>query len=164
MNEIFTRTSIRQFEDRKVEQEKIEKILRAAMQSPTAGNQQTWEFYVVENKETLEKLSGTSPYASCTKNAPVAIVIAYRDGGGFEDYNEIDCAIASENIWLEAEALGLGTVMLGIAPLKERMEAVEKVLEFPEDLHAFTIFPIGYPVQKNAQQDRFNPEKIHYVR
>ena len=43
-------------------------------------------------------------------------------------------------------------------------EAIEKVLEFPEDLHAFTIFPIGYPVQKNAQQDRFNPEKIHYVR
>ncbi len=164
MNEIFHRTSIRQFEDRPVEKEKIDQILKAAMQAPTAGNQQTWEFYVVENKEVLEQLSKTSPYAGCAANAPVAIVVAYRDGGWCKEYNDIDCAIASENIWLEADSLGLGTVMLGIAPLEDRMTAVGKVLNLPEDVHAFTIFPIGYPVKVEKQQERYNESKVHYVR
>ena len=51
MNEIFKRVSIRKYEDKPVEQEKIEKILRAAMAAPSAGNQQPWEFYVVTDKK-----------------------------------------------------------------------------------------------------------------
>ena len=57
MNEIFKRVSIRKFESRPVEAEKIEKILRAAMAAPSAGNQQPWEFYVVRNKEKIAALA-----------------------------------------------------------------------------------------------------------
>ena len=53
MKEIFHRTSIRKYETKPVEDEKIEKLLRAAMAAPSAGNQQPWEFYVVTNSETL---------------------------------------------------------------------------------------------------------------
>ena len=75
MNAIFTRTSIRQFEEREVEQEKIEKLLQAAFASPTAKNQQAWEFYVVTNKEILQKLSQVTPFATpaaiaCPPNMP----------------------------------------------------------------------------------------------
>ena len=65
MNEIFHRTSIRRYLDKPVENEKIEKLLQAAMAAPSAGNQQPWEFYVVKDTAILEKLSNTSPYASC---------------------------------------------------------------------------------------------------
>ena len=58
MNEIFERVSIRKYEDRPVEQEKIEKILRAAMAVPSAGNQQPGEFYVVTNKDKIYSLYG----------------------------------------------------------------------------------------------------------
>lgn len=163
MKEIFNRRSVRQFLNKEVEQEKVDILLRAAMQAPTAGNQMAWEFYVVKNKDILNKLAKTSPYAGCVVNAPMAIVITYKDGGLFPDYNDIDCAIATENIWLEACELGLGTVMLGIAPLQERMEAVAKVLDLSDDEHAFTILPIGYPVEVKEQQDRYNVKKIHYV-
>ena len=54
MNEIFTRVSTRKFEDRPVEQEKITQLLRAAMQAPSAGNQQPWEFYVVTDKDKIK--------------------------------------------------------------------------------------------------------------
>ena len=64
MNEIFHRTGIRKYLSKPVEDEKIEKLLRAAMAAPSAGNQQPWEFYVVKDKATLEKLSKTSPYAT----------------------------------------------------------------------------------------------------
>ena len=57
MNAIFTRTSVRKFEDRPVEKEKIEKVLQAGFVAPSAGNQQPWEFYVVTKRETIEELS-----------------------------------------------------------------------------------------------------------
>ncbi len=164
MKEIFSRTSIRQFEDRKVEQEKVEKILRAAMQAPTAGNQQPWAFYVVKDPAVLEQLSKAGPYAGCTKQAPLAIVIGYQESeAGFPELCEIDCAIAGENIWLEAEGLGLGTVMLAIAPYKDRMAAVEAALRMSEDHHAFAIFPVGYPVKKADQPNRYDESKVFYI-
>ena len=55
MNEIFHRTSIRKYQNKSVEDDKIEKILQAAMAAPSAGNQQPWEFYVVKDKTTLDK-------------------------------------------------------------------------------------------------------------
>ncbi len=72
MESIFHRTSIRQYTEQEVESEKIEKMLRAAMAAPSAVNQQPWEYYVVTDVEKLEELSKTSPYAGCTKNAPLA--------------------------------------------------------------------------------------------
>lgn len=74
MNSIYHRVSIRKYQDRPVEMEKIEAILRSAMQSPSAANQQPWEFYVVTDKEKLIALSQVSPYAGMTANAPAAIV------------------------------------------------------------------------------------------
>lgn len=76
---------------------------------------------------------------------------------------DIDMAIATENILLEAEALGLGAVMLGIAPLDDRMKEVEKILHIPENFRAFAIVPVGYPKNKHTQEDRYEPSKIHVV-
>ena len=61
MNEIFKRISVRKFEDKPVEQEKIEQNMKAAMAAPSAGNQQPWEYYVVRDRETIEKLAKCSP-------------------------------------------------------------------------------------------------------
>lgn len=163
MDAIFHRTSVRQFEDREIEQEKIDRILRAAMQAPTAVNQQSWEFYVVKNKQIIEELSKSSEYAGCVANAPLAIVIAYNNDTIVPMYNDIDAAICAENIWLEADALGLGTLMIGTAPIKSRMETVGRIMNLPENQSAFTIMPIGYPVKVNPQKDRFDESKVHYV-
>ncbi len=164
MNEIFHRTSVRQFEDRAVEPEKIEQLLRAAMQAPTAGNQQAWEFYVVEDKEVIEQLSKTSPYAGSAKNAPLVIVIANKKAGRFPELLDVDAAIATENIWLEADSLGLGAVMMAVAPFEDRMNAVKEVLNLPDDVYAFDLIPVGYPVKVNEQVDRYDESKVHFVR
>ena len=70
MNNIYTRVSVRQYEDRPVEPEKITEILRAGMQAPSCGDQQPWEFYVVTNKERLIALSKSHQFAGCAANAP----------------------------------------------------------------------------------------------
>ena len=163
MNPIFSRVSVRKYQDRPVEKEKTLAILRAAMQAPSATNQQPWEFYVVTNKEKLKALSEVSPYAGMTKDAPVAIVAAYRKECRVPSYAQIDLSIAMENLWLETDAQGLGGVWLGIAPQEERMKAVEEILNMPDALRAFAIFPYGYPAEEREQQDRFDESRIHYV-
>lgn len=163
MNAIFTRTSVRKFEDRPVEKEKIEKLLQAGFVAPSAGNQQPWEFYVVTKRETIEALAKTSPYAVSAAKAPVVLVIAARKDVIFPGITDIDCAIATENLWLELEELGLGGVMMAVAPVPERMEAVGKILDLPESQYAFALLPFGYPVGKKPQVDRYDAKKIHWV-
>ena len=163
MNNIYHRVSIRKYQDRPVEPEKTEAILRAAMQAPSATNQQPWEFYVVTNREKLKALAETSPYAKMTKDAPAAIVSVYRKDCRVPAYAQIDLSIAMENLWLETDDQGLGGVWLGIAPIEERMKAVEDVLGIPDTLRAFAIFTYGYPAEEREQQDRFDTSRIHYV-
>ena len=68
-----------------------------------------------------------------------------------------------ENLWPETCAQGLGGVWLGIAPQEKRMQAVEKILDLPDTVRAFAIFPYGYPAEERKQQDRFDESRIHYV-
>ena len=165
MNAIFTRTSVRSYEERPVEPEKIEKILKAAMVAPSAMNQQPWEFYVVTNKDALQKLSEVSPYATMTAMAPVAIVVCGRkDGLTVPELVEVDLSLATENILLEIEEQGLGGVMLGIAPFIERMEKAAEALSLPKNLSVFTVIPFGYPTKKNPQQNRYDEARVHYVK
>ena len=163
MNAIFTRTSVRKFEDRPVEKEKIEKLLQAGFVAPSAGNQQPWEFYVVTKRETIEALAKTSPYAVSAAKAPVVLVIAARKDVIFPGITDIDCAIATENLWLELEDLDLGGVMMAVSPVPERMEAVRQILNLPDNQYAFALLPFGYPVGKKPQVDRYDAKKIHWV-
>jgi len=163
MNSIFTRVSIRKYQNKPVEKEKTLAILKAAMQAPSAMNQQPWEFFVVTDKEKLEALSHISIYADMAKDAPVAIVSAYRIECEAPEYAQIDLSIAMENLWLETDAQGLGGVWLGVAPDEKRMGMVEEIVGIPDNLRAFAVFPYGYPAEERTQEDRFDESRIHYV-
>lgn len=87
LDNIATRTSIRDYEARPVEKEKVEKMLRAAMAAPTAMNKQPWHFVVVEQRSVLDSLAGANPYAKMLLKAPLAIVVCgdmdkVIEGGG----------------------------------------------------------------------------------
>lgn len=163
MKEIFHRTSIRKYEKRKVEKDKVEQLLRAAMAAPSAKNQQPWEFYVVTASDKLRELSECSPYAGMLKEAPLGIVVCCQKDCHLPVYAQIDCSAAVENLLLEADSLGLGAVWLGIAPLEDRMEAVGKVLGIPENLYVFSMIACGYPAEDKTQQDRYDETRVHYV-
>jgi nitroreductase len=164
MDSIYHRISVRKYEHRPVEDEKIREILKAAMQAPSAGNQQPWEFWVVKERSEIQALSEASPYAGCAAGAPVVIVPAYRtENLRFPEYAQIDMSIAQQNMWLMTDKLGLGGVWLGIAPVRKRMDAVKKILGLPENFEPFSLFPLGYPAESRPQQDRFDEKRIHYV-
>lgn len=165
MENIFTRRSIRKYENRQVEKEKIEKLMRAAMQAPSAGNQQPWEFLVIENKESLVKLSKVSPYAGMLAEAPLAIIVlSNAEKMRFPEYWQQDLSAATQNILLEAVELGLGSVWLGISPLKEREDFIKEIFNLPPQITPFNIIVLGYPSegQENKFVDRYYELRVHF--
>jgi len=164
MEEIFKRRSIRKFNDQKLEPEKLDKILRAAMQAPSAANQQAWEFIVVENKELLIELSATSPYAKPVAQAPVTLVLlADSDKMLVPTAWEQDMGAVAENILLEAVHLGLGGVWFGVSTSDAVSDNVKKLFELPENIKPFALISIGYADgQKNEFVDRYKADRVHY--
>ncbi|MDO4289064.1 MAG: nitroreductase family protein [Eubacterium sp.] len=163
MKEIFNRASVRVFKDTPVEKEKITALLKAAMQAPSAGNQQPWEFIVVEDKDTLEKLSHTDAYSKFVAKVPAAIVVlGNTDEMRFPEHWEQDLGAASENILLEAVSQGLGAVWLGVAPLEDRMAHIRQVFELPENIKPYCIIPFGYAKKSYETESRYNEERVHY--
>ena len=164
MNNIYHRVSIRKYKDCPVEKDKLLQILKAGMQAPNACNQQPWEFYVVTDKETIQKLSQITPYAGCAAKAPVIIVPVYRtEGLPALPMVAIDMGMALENIWLETDALGLAGVCIGISPIQEWMDQARQILGITENLSVFSLFALGYPDEERTQQDRFDRSRIHFV-
>lgn len=165
MDAIMKRVSVRAFTNQEVEEEKIETLLRAAMQAPSAGNQQPWEFFVVKDRDVITSLAACSPYAKAAQSAPLVIVPVMRakDNMRFPECAPLDMSAAVENILLAAQDLGLGAVWMGIAPVRERIEAVSDVLHLAEGVTAFALIPVGYPNKKSEAKDRFDDTRIHRI-
>jgi nitroreductase len=148
------RRSCRQFEDRAVEQEKIELLVEAMLRSPSSRSLNPWEFVVVENKDTLEQLSRAKPHgAAFLKNAPLGIVVC-ADPAKCDVWVE-DCSIASMLIHLEATDLDLGSCWIQIRKRKyddqkSAGDHVADILELEEGLVVEAIIAIGYPLKEST--------------
>ena len=162
MDAIFERTSVRKFEDREVEPEKTDAILRAGMAAPSGGNQRPWEFYVVKDTDTINRLAGSSPYATCAQGSAVVIVPCYRTSDlMYPELVTMDMSACVENMLVEITSLGLGGVWLSIAPYEDRMKNVESILGIGDKLRPFALIPVGYPAQSRPATDRFEESRVH---
>ncbi|KNZ41822.1 nitroreductase family protein [Acetobacterium bakii] len=163
MNNIFKRQSIRKYLDKPVEKEKIELLLKAGMQAPSAANQQPWEFLVITDKEKLQALSEMSPYAKPLADCGVAFVLLGNlETAHFPQYWQQDMAAAAENILLEATDLDLGGVWLGVAPENDRMNHITRVCELPDNIKPFCLLSIGYPDEQRTIIERYDASRVHY--
>lgn len=165
MKTINIRRSIRKFQHKAVEQEKIEELLKAGMQAPSAGNQQLWEFIIVQNDENRSKLSGMSPYALPVADAPLSIVlIGNRDMMRYPENWEQDMGACAENILLEAVELGLGGVWLGVTPVEDRVSYIRDMFKLSQNRIPYAVLAIGYPAEghENRFIDRYDPSRVFY--
>jgi len=160
---IYQRRSIRRFTSSLIEPEKIEILLKSAMQAPSAGNQQPWEFLVITSKKTLFHLSKTHPYATPLENATLGIVmLSNQKSLKYSEYWQQDLAAATQTLLLQAVELGLGAVWTGIAPDEGRMNYIEKLFNLPSHIIPFALLALGYPAYPSITENRFNAKKIHY--
>lgn len=164
MNELFNRVSVREFMDGRVETDKVDLMMKAAMHAPSAMNQQAWEFIIVDDRDIIRMLSKATPYAGPVANAPLCIVVlGNRDNMKSPNMWEQDLAASTENILLAATSVGLGTVWIGVAPNRERMNAVADIFDLTENLMPFALIAVGYPKEKPVPHtDRYDPSKVHH--
>lgn len=164
MNSIFTRRSMRLFEDKDVEAEKIERILKAGMQAPSAHNLQPWEFIVVKNKETREKISEMSPYANPAKNANTAIIVlADMDRVKKEDlWWQQDISACIENMLIQSVEEELGAVWLGFYPMEDRVKGLKELFNLPDNIIPFSVIALGYSERENKFVDRYDSSRVFF--
>jgi nitroreductase len=167
MSAIFERRSVRSFLSKPVEPEKIERILRAGFEAPSAHNRRPWEFMVITAEKDRKAIADMSPYAKMTVSAAAVIIPCVNLNVGNVPNEEDtwwvqDLSAATENILLQITEEGLGGVWLGWYPDKTRVKALSRHLGLPPHIAPFSVIALGYPAGPVQAADRFDPSKAHY--
>ena len=178
MDAIYQRHSVRSYKPQTVSYEDIHALLKAAVQAPTAVHEEPWAFAVIENKNTLKRLSDRAketmnevehsihvpdrhmkahftPPEDIFYGAPALIVIYGKPMGTFV---VADCWLAAENLMLAACAMGLGTCVIGLAVQALNTPEWKKELGVPDDMIAFAPIIVGVPSGETAPVHRKEPQ------
>ena len=157
---INNRRSIRKFKDQPISKKDIKDLLEAAMNAPSAMNQQAWVFVVLENNTFKNYLDFNT---NTPKGAPVGILICgdlskQKIEG---DYYIQDCSAATQNILLAAHAKGIGSVWTTVFP--QNVKKIQELLRLPKNIIPFACLPVGYATKEltNAKS-RYNEDVVHW--
>ena len=162
------RRSIRQYLDKPVESEKIDRLIEAALRAPSSRGFNPWEFIVVTDGVLLEKLSQAKPHgASFLKDASLGIVVC-ADPEKCDVWIE-DASIASIYIHLAAESMKLGSCWIQIRKRmhdqkKSAEQYIRELLNVPDKLNIESMVAIGYPAEIKSPHPKedLQYDKVHY--
>ncbi|MBR5586737.1 MAG: nitroreductase family protein [Clostridia bacterium] len=160
---ILKRRSIRKFEDRTVEKEKLEKMVNAARLAPSGANLQPLKYIAVTTPELCEKVFGVTKYAGYLKDwnpteadQPRAYIVVLQDMAISK--NQLDAGAAVENIILTALEDGIASCWVGSFNGKE----LRGLLAIEEGLEINSVVALGYPAQ-NSEEAPFDGDVKYYM-
>lgn len=152
------RYSVRSYNERRVETEKLEKIIEAAHVAPTAANLQPVHLLIVQEAEGMAKIAK----AGNVYGAPVAIIVcADHDKAWVRPFDgkqtgDIDATILTDHMMMEATELGLGTVWVCYFD----PEVISREFNLPENLEPVNILAVGYSDEEGADPERHGRTRI----
>ncbi len=160
----FKRRSIRKFTEEPVSHADLTTLLKAAMSAPSGWNAQPWEFVVVTEEETLEKIRKSLMFAKMVAPAAICVLGSQRmqthESGN--DLWEQDCSAASENILMAAAALGLGAVWIGVHPVFVFEKQLTSILNLPEGTRPFSLIYVGHPAEEKEPRTQYDETRVHW--
>lgn len=164
--DFLSRRSIRKYQDREVEKEVIDELMKTAVVSPSGRNGRPYEFIVVTDKELIKRLSHSKESGAIfAENAPLMIVTVWHEYPTGED----DACIASTIIQLKAHELGLGSCWLQTKGKvgtngKTCHENIRDILGIPEDVYISNMISLGYPDEERPgyTEKDMDMSKVHY--
>ncbi|MDR1897240.1 MAG: nitroreductase family protein [Prevotellaceae bacterium] len=152
------RFSVRKYGSRKVEQEKLQKILEAARLAPTACNYQPFKLIVIESEEGLEKLKKGAK----TFDAPLAIIVCsnhsecWKRPSDGKESADIDVSIVTDHMMLQAAELGLGSVWV----CNFSADVLMREFNIPNNLEPVNLLILGYPEDAEPNPRHYQRKKI----
>lgn len=154
MEAIRQRRSVRNYQDRDVPEDALQRILEAARLAPSAKNRQEWKFVVVTDAGTKKELQRAAKGQRFVGEAPVVIAGVATETGYVMSCGvpaaHVDTAIAMEHIALAAAAEGLGTCWIGAF----YQDAAREALDVPENCQVVALMPLGYPADTPTAKRR----------
>ena len=161
---IRTRRSIREYTSQAIPDELVQELLAAAMQAPSAGNQQPWHFIVVAERKQLDALADVLPFGKMLHTAPLGIVVCTDTE--LEKYRGFwvqDCSNATMNLLLAAHDRGLGAVWVGVYPVEDRVANLKQILGLPASVIPLSVVSLGYPLSTpEPPARRYRETRLHY--
>ena len=162
LDAIRTRRSVRRFLPDPVDEATLRSLLEAAMQAPSAANEQPWHFVVIDHRSILDAIPSFSPYASPVHDAPLGILVcADTRSLVLPGFWIQDCSAAIENLLLAAHALGLGAVWTGVYPLEDRVAGFVQHCRLPGGVVPIGFVVLGHPADYPSPEVRFRPDRVH---
>lgn len=146
---VKNRKSVREYSDKEIKKELIEKIIDAGRLAATARNEQPWEFVATSDKEILKKICGMCPNGPFIKDASYLIAVFSKD----TKYYIEDSSAATENMLLAIEALGLGGCWVA-GDKKDYAEAVRKIFNAPGGYKLVSMITVGYPEKEEKPRPK----------
>jgi nitroreductase len=162
---IHARKSVKSFTGAAVSTQQLDKIIRAGMAAPTAVNKQPWSFVAVTDRKLMDALSAGLPNArGINKAGAVIVVCAEPEKANLQsrDFAIIDASLASENILLATEALGLGGHWTACFPYEDKMQHVRAVLGIPANVIPLNVILVGVPTGEDKPKDKYQKDKVHW--
>lgn len=160
---IINRRSIRKYKFKKIDDEKISLLLKAAMYAPSAMNLQPWHFVVINSESVLHETVKSIPHAEMIKQSGNAILVC---GDSSQEKNESwliqNCSAAVQNILLTACDMQLGSCWIAVHGMPDIVNNVVKQFNLPSNIIPIALIAVGYPDEEVKTEDRFKEEKIHY--
>ncbi len=157
---IKKRYSVRSYENRPVEQEKLDRIFEAVRRAPSASNRQPWKFVLVRDAETRKKLVSVCKDQAFVGEATVVIagvgLAPERRMACGVPSDPVDLGIAMEHIALAAVAEGLGTCWIGSFD----QNRIHELLGIPAEATVVEVMTLGYPAGKPEYRDRKGLDEI----
>ncbi len=155
---IRTRRSIRRFENRKLEESLITKIIEAGTWAPSVGNSQNWYFVIIRDKKSMEKIAKLCDSSWISTAQVVLAVLSRIDrlvndyGLEGEKYHLENVSACIQNMLLSAHDLGLGATWITSFDEKD----MSYHLALPDTVIPVAVIPVGYPAEKVPTPPRQN--------
>jgi nitroreductase len=165
LGDLFSRRSVRAYQQRDVADDMVRDLLEAAMAAPSAVAKDPWEFIVVRNRELLSKIAEGLPNGAMLRDAALGMVVCGdlpRAHDRQLSYLLQDCSAAIENLLLAASALGLGACWLGVHPREERVKHIRSLLSIPDSVIPVAAIAIGWPAESPEPRTRYREAAVHH--
>lgn len=166
---IKERRSIIRFKPEPVTEEKIQAILEAGRWAPSFANTQPWEFIVVKDSAVKQKLSDIAKNVTISHEGiegASAVIVTCVDPEKDPHHFIEDGAVATQNMALAAQSLGLASYWTGIYSLQNikgsAEEKVKKALNIPQKYRVISFLPIGLPAYAKEKERKRLKELVHY--
>ncbi len=145
-----------EFEDKKIPQEDLKKIVQAGIQAPSGRNGQTTSFVIVDNEEILEKLREIVSSSAMQTAAAVIVAIANPEpNSSGTSFAKEDYSAAVENMLLAITAMGYASVWIdGALRRDQKAERIAKILGVTDGLDVSVVLPLGAPKETNEQKEK----------